>query len=332
MSRPSDVVVMENVVRDDTTGIMQDIDAKYELLRRGQYSQNVSAAGVTAVTSDLSVPLQLREARLAVAIAKAQGADRYAADTMQKAADDMINAEGFNRSKDLKRLETSAREATQMAEDARRIAIQKEADEAEQASARRESEARARASEAQTKASEAQARAAEESRLRASAQADAAAAESRKREAEVEMASAREAQRDAEAARMAAIAERQKLATEKAAADSAREQVEKDAQSLRERLKDQLNLILTTRDTARGLIVNMSDVLFDTNQATLKPEAREKLAKMSGILLAHPTLHMTVEGHTDSTGSDEYNLKLFTAARRFRSRLSDHERHSFRQY
>lgn len=303
VSRPSDVVVMENFVRDDTTGTMEDIDAKYELLKRGQYSLNVGAGAITAATSDLSTPLQLREARLAIAIAKAQGADTYAGDTMQKAAVDMVNAEGYYHSKDLKLLETSAREATQMAEDARRISIQKEADEAAQASARRESEAHAKA--------------AEEARLRASAEAATATAESQKRQAEVEMASAREAQqsaeaarRAAEAARAAALAEQQKLAADKASAESARLQAETDAQHLRERLKDQLNLILMTRDTARGLIVNMSDVLFDTAQATLKPGAREKLAKVSGILLAYPTLHMTVEGHTDSIGSDAYNLEL----------------------
>jgi outer membrane protein OmpA-like peptidoglycan-associated protein len=303
VSRPSDVVVMENFVRDDTTGTMEDIDAKYELLKRGQYSENAGASGVTAITSDLAVPLQLREARLAMAIARAQGADTYAADTMQKAAVDMINAEGFRRSKDLKQLETSAREATQMAEDARRITIQKEADAAAQAAARRESEAQARASEAQ-------AQAANEAQLRASAEADAAAAENQKRQAEVQMATAKEAQQSAEAARMAALAEQQRLAAEKAASDSARAQVEQDAQRLRERLRDQLNLILMTRDTARGLIVNMSDVLFDTNQATLKPGAKEKMAKVSGILLAYPTLHLVLEGHTDSTGSDEYNLEL----------------------
>ena len=71
-----------------------------------------------------------------------------------------------------------------------------------------------------------------------------------------------------------------------------------------------MNAILQTRDTARGLIVNLSDVLFDFNQASLKPGAREKLAKVSGILLAYPSLHMNVEGHTDSVGTDEYNLKL----------------------
>jgi outer membrane protein OmpA-like peptidoglycan-associated protein len=295
VSQPSDVVVMENIIRDDTTGTMEDIEAKYQLLRRGQYLRNMASDGLSAATA-FDAPLQLREARLAVTIAKAQGAETYAADTMQKANDDMVNAEGFNRTKDLKRLETSAREATQMAEDARRITLQKQADEAKLAAARRESDA--------------QARAAEEARLRAGAEAATATAEKQKHEAEVMMASAQEAQQSAEAAKMAAIAEQQRLAAAKANADSARDQSEKDAQALRERLKDQLNMILMTRDTARGLIVSMSDVLFDTNQATLKPGAKEKLAKVSGILLAYPTLHLSLNGYTDSTGSDEYNLTL----------------------
>jgi len=310
VSRPSDVVVMENIVRDDTTGTMQNIDAKYELFKRGMYSRNVPVTNLKAITSDVKTPLQLREARQAIAIAKAQGADTYAADTMRKAQEDLINAEGFARTKDLKKLETSAREATQMAEDARRISLQKQADEADQLAARR-------AEEAREAAKAASARASQEAQKRADAEAIAAAAEKQKREAELASAQARLAQRDAEAARQAALAEQQKLSAEKAAADTARQQAEnarlqaeRDAQGLRQRLKDQLNVILMTRDTARGLIVNMSDVLFDTNQATLKPAAKEKLAKISGIILAYPTLRLTVEGHTDSTGSDEYNLKL----------------------
>ncbi len=307
VSQPSDAVVMENFIREDTTGTMEDVDAKYELLKRGQYTLNIGAPQLTTMTSDLSVPLQLREAREAIAIAKAQGADRYAADTMQKAAIDMQNADGYWHSKNYKQLDTVAREATQMAEDARRISIEKERAEADQAlkdaSARREAEAARQAALASQRASE-------EARLRASAEAQAADAERQKREAEMATAEARKAQAEADAARQAAIAEQQKLAQEKASAISAREQAEKDAQALRARLKEQLNLILSTRDTARGLIVNMSDVLFDFNQSTLKPGAREKLAKVSGILLAYPTLKISVEGHTDSIGSDDYNMKL----------------------
>ena len=79
---------------------------------------------------------------------------------------------------------------------------------------------------------------------------------------------------------------------------------------MRAKLKNQLNQVLQTTETARGLIVNMSDVLFDFNKYTLKPEAREKLAKVSGILLAYPNLKLQVEGYTDNIGSDEYNQKL----------------------
>ena len=88
------------------------------------------------------------------------------------------------------------------------------------------------------------------------------------------------------------------------------QQAAQQAAQARERLRAQLNAILQTTETARGLIVNMSDVLFDFNKYTLKPEAREKLAKVSGILLSYPNLKLQVEGYTDSIGSDDYNQKL----------------------
>ena len=314
VSQPSDVVVMENFLRKDTSGTLEVVDAKYELLKRGQYTMNIAAGRLAPISSDIRVPLQLREAREAIAIAKAQGADQYAPDVMAKAAVNMQNAEGYYTSKNEKELDTVAREATQQAEDARRISIVKEREAAEEAvkeaSRRREEEAR-------QKAAASAAEAAEQARLRAAAdadravaEADRAAAQKEKREALIATANARDAQQQAEAARLAALAEQKRLADEAAAAQAARASAEKDTQAMREKLRDQLNAILETRDTARGLIVSLSDVLFDFNQATLKPGAREKLAKVSGILLAYPTLHMNVEGHTDSIGTDEYNLKL----------------------
>ncbi|HTA45608.1 MAG TPA: OmpA family protein [Bryobacteraceae bacterium] len=303
VSQPSDVVVMENFLRKDTSGTLEIVEAKYELLRRGQYTMNISGGSLAPITSDLSIPLELREAREAVAIARAQGADQYAADVMSKVAINIQNAEGYYRSRNEKELDTVAREATQQAEDARRISIVKEREAADLA-AKRKTEA-------------AEAEAAEQARLRAQADTERAAAEQAKKEAEIATAKAVSAQQDAEAARQAALAEQRRLASEAAAAssarqqaESARQQAEKDSQALRIRLREQLDAILQTRDTARGLIVNLSDVLFDFNQATLKPDAREKLARVSGILLAYPTLHVNVEGHTDSIGSDEYNLKL----------------------
>jgi outer membrane protein OmpA-like peptidoglycan-associated protein len=304
VQQPSDVVVMENIIRKDTSGTLETVDAKYELLKRGEYTLNIGESNLAGMTADLRIPLELREAREAIAIAKAQGADKYAADTMRKVATDMQNAEGFYTSHhNEKEMITDAREATEMAEDARRIAITKEEQIAKETMLRNEQEAKQRAAE------EAQ-RAAEEAQRRAQAEADAQKAQEQRKQAEIAMAQAREAQQQAEAARQAALAEEAKLAQEKTEALNAKQQAEKDAQALRERLKEQLNMILATRDTARGLIVNMSDVLFDFNQATLKPGAREKLAKVSGILLAYPTLHISVEGHTDSIGTPEYNMKL----------------------
>jgi outer membrane protein OmpA-like peptidoglycan-associated protein len=314
VSQPSDVVVMENFLRKDTSGTLEIIDAKYELLKRGQYTMNITAGSLIPITSDLKTPLELREAREAIAIARAQGADVYAPDVMAKVAVNMQNAEGFYHSRNEKELVTEAREATQEAEDARRISIVKEREASEQASkdaaARREEEAR-------SKAAAAEAEAAQQASLRAQADNERAAAERAKHEAEIATVQARSAQQDAEAARQAALAEQKRLADENAAAQAARLQAEqarvdaeKDTQVLRDRLREQLNAILQTRDTARGLIVSLSDVLFDFNQATLKPGAKEKLAKVSGILSVYPTLHMNVEGHTDSIGSDDYNLKL----------------------
>jgi outer membrane protein OmpA-like peptidoglycan-associated protein len=303
VSQPSDVVVMENFLRKDTSGTLEIVEAKYELLKRGQYTMNISAGALAPITSNLNVPLQLREAREAIAIAKAQGADQYAPDVMAKVAVNMENAEGYYHSKNEKELNTVAREATQQAEDARRISIVKEREAAEQAAARREQEAKQQAAAASAEA-------AEQARLRAQADAERLAAERAKHEAEIATLQARSAQQDAEAARAAAVAEQQRLANENAAAQAARNRAEQDVQALRARLREQLNAILETRDTARGLIVSLSDVLFDFDQATLKPGAKEKLAKVSGILLAYPTIHVNVEGYTDSVGSDDYNLRL----------------------
>jgi outer membrane protein OmpA-like peptidoglycan-associated protein len=303
VSQPSDVVVMENFLRKDTAGTLEIIDAKYELLKRGQYTMNISGGALAPITSDLRIPLQLREAREAIAIAKAQGADYYAPDVMAKAAINVQNADGYYQSRNDKELNTDAREATQQAEDARRISIVKEREAADLAAKRREQEARQQAATASAQAAAASAEAAEQTRLRAAADAERSEAERLKHEAEIATADAVSAKHDAELARMAALAEQKRLADQAASA-------EKDTLVLRERLREQLNAILQTRDTARGLIVNLSDVLFDFDRASLKPDAREKLAKVSGILLAYPTLHVNVEGHTDSVGTDDYNLKL----------------------
>ena len=111
-------------------------------------------------------------------------------------------------------------------------------------------------------------------------------------------------------ARAQAEAESERARAAQQEAKQSEQQAQQQEQQMRERLRQQLSQVLQTRETARGLIMNMSDVLFDFNKYTLKPDAREKLAKVSGILLAYPDLKIQVEGYTDNVGSDDYNQKL----------------------
>lgn len=307
VTQPSDVVVMENFIRNDTTGTMEQVNAKYDLLKRGTYTINLR--GRDAYVSDIRIPLQLREARMAMDIATAQGAEHYAADTMKTAAVDMQNAEGFYRNKnvDYRALETNAREATQMAEDARIISVRREQEEA-LAAERADAAAREQAAKERA-AAEATARM-HADEARAQAEADRVAAEKARLDAQNLAAQAERDRQAAEAAKQQAMAQQQQAQADAERARLAAQQAEADRQQMRQKLLAQLNMILQTRDSARGLIMNMSDVLFDFDKATLKPDAREKLAKLSGILLAYPGLKLAVEGHTDSIGGDEYNLTL----------------------
>jgi outer membrane protein OmpA-like peptidoglycan-associated protein len=308
VTQPSDVVVMENFVRNDTTGTIEQVDAKYELLQRGQYILN--RGSYQPVKINPKGPLQLAEAENAVEIARLAGADRYAADTFQKAQIALQNAEDFTRGRGGKAIETNAREAAQMAEDARiitfrkiheeQLAQQKAAADQDRATAQAEIEARRRADEQRAAADAAAAQAAQ-----AQAAADAARVQAEQQQ--------QQAQADAERARLAAAqadAQRQQADSQRLAAEALRQQAEAEKAQLRERLMQQLNSVLETRESARGLIVNINDVLFDFNKYTLKPGAREKMAKVSGILLAYPGLKLQLEGHTDAIGSDDYNLKL----------------------
>jgi outer membrane protein OmpA-like peptidoglycan-associated protein len=324
VSQPSDVVVMENFVRKDTVGKIEEIDAKYELLQRGQYTVNVLPADLQPMPLDKKTPLDLYEARNAVRIAKWTGADVSAADTFQKASKLLAQAEDYKaRKAGSKPIAMAAREAVQTAEDARLITLKSQAEERlaqeRAASADREAQANAATDRAKTEADaaeQARVKAEQEQRLeaerRARAEADSAAAQAQtertKMEAEL---AAQRAAREKETA--LAQSERDKqtaLAQSEQARKAAAEQAEREKQELRNQLAEQLNLILETRDSARGLIVNMSDVLFDTGKYTLRSVAREKLAKISGIVLAHPSLRLEVEGHTDSVGTDEYNQRL----------------------
>ena len=305
---PSDKVVAENIVLHETKGFEETISAKFDVLEGGQYVIDIPADKLPSTQADPKVPLDLLEARNAVMIAKSVGAERYANDTITQAEDMLGRAEDYYQRKQGRTpIGTAARGAVQQAEEARVLTLRRIEQAKEEAARLAQEQAKAKA--------EADAEAAHQAQLAAQAQSDEDAR--RRAQAEAAQAQAQAAQAQAEAQQQAALAQQQlaqaQAATAQAAAaeaDRQRQEAIRQKEEMRARLLAQLNQVLQTRDTARGLIVSMPDVLFDFNKYTLKPEARERLARISGIVLAYPDLKLQIEGYTDSIGADEYNLEL----------------------
>jgi outer membrane protein OmpA-like peptidoglycan-associated protein len=261
---PSEMVVLQSQPRKDTKGKIFPI-SEYKLMKRGQYEK---MGNPLALTLDPNVPLEMYEARNAVEIAKAHGADKYAPEIFSKAEGSLQMAENSVASKaDKNATISTARQTAQFAEDARALAVQRQ--EQERIAKEREDTAAKAQAEAEAKA--------------------AAEAAEAKRKADAEIAAREEATRAAQAQTQAAEHERQQL---------------------RAGLLDQFNHVLPTTDTPRGLVVNMSDVLFNTGKSDLQPPAREAMARLSGVVLNYPSLRLAIEGHTDSTGRAEFNQTL----------------------
>lgn len=338
VTRPSDLLVAENIVRKDTKGATHPITARYELLQKGQYTVNISPAQLPGSEAEhqKKTPVEILEAENAVAIARASGADRYAPDTLQKAKDYLDQAQDYHRRDQSKTsIRTVARTAVETAEDARLITVEKkqqesvaverqrarervqqaqsqaeqEAIRAEQArtEAQREADQRATAEQERTAAEQARIQS-EQARLEAQQQAQQAAQEKAQAEQQLEQAQAARQQAEQQQQALSQQAEQARLQAQQA--EQARLQTEQQAEQQRQRLLTQLNQVLQTKDTAKGLIVNVSDVLFDTGKATLKPGAKVRLAKVAGIILAYPDLRLEVDGYTDSTGTHEINQGL----------------------
>ncbi|SEB58496.1 OmpA family protein [Terriglobus roseus] len=283
---PSDVVVMENhIIEDKTNGVLEKVNAKYTLLPKGLYAQTEGSKTVfRPVTRNEHSPLELYEAHNAYQIALMAGADKYAPDIIAQVKTSLQNADDMDQSKhrDEKMEITMAREAVQRSEDARVSTLRKKEQERSLAevNARKDAQLQAQASQMEAQQS---ALAAE----RAKAAADREAAERARAEAAAADANANAAAADAKAAA-----------------------AQQSVKAMRERLRAQLNAVLATQETARGLVVTLGDVLFDTGKSALKQNAQISLAKVSAILMQYPDLKLQIDGYTDSVGSDELNLKL----------------------
>jgi outer membrane protein OmpA-like peptidoglycan-associated protein len=308
--RPSNVVIAENLIRPDTVGTSEAVDAKYELIDRGGYIP--TGYHFDPVVLNAKLPLEFFEARNSVRIAKSAGAETYAGPSYEKSVGQMKRADELATMKhvDRKVLISASREVVQTADDSREIAMKRMDANRRDADKNRDAvkvaNAEAATGNANRRRVQADQATAEAQRKQQNAEADANRNRSAAVDANEAAAEAQQGQRDAEAE-----SERNRLAA--ANSEQQRDQAVRGREALRAELLQQFNLIFTTRDTARGLIVDLSDVLFDTGKSTLRPAAREKLAKISGIVLAYPSLRLAIEGHTDSVGSDAANQQLSEA-------------------
>jgi outer membrane protein OmpA-like peptidoglycan-associated protein len=301
VAEPSELVVAQNVIRSDTKGGTEPVNVQYQLISRGTYDSQVQPIQANVYDISKKTPLNLLEARNAVRIAKDADAGQYAAAELQKAQDLLNQAEDYYRRKQGNGpIGTVAREAAQTAEEARVMAVKNEqqaqVEEQQREAEERTAEAKAEAEKQQAAAAQAQAQ----------AQAQQAAAAQAQQQAE----QAQQAKQQAEQARQQAEQQQQQAELARQQAEQARQQAENDKAQMRARMLQQLNQVLQTKDTARGLIVSMPDVLFDTAKADLRPTARERLAKVAGILLSYPDIHVEIDGFTDSTGSQAFNDRL----------------------
>lgn len=312
--RPSNLVILENAIRSDTAGATEAVDAKYELIDRGGYIP--TGYKFDPVVLNAKMPLEFFEARNALRIAQSAGAERYATISYEKAVRQMDEADAMaiGRHGNKKSLISLSREVVQTAEDAREIAVKHIAEERAEgqrrAGAGREASARARANEESQRRVDAEADTAEAVRQRNEADRKNLDAQAAAQQAAGAQADAERARNAAQQQQQAAEADSDRNRANAASSDAQLQQAVRDREDLRARLLQQFNLIMETRDTARGLVVNMSDVLFDFGKFTLRPLAREKLAKISGIVLAYPSLMLAVEGNTDSVGTEAFNQQL----------------------
>jgi outer membrane protein OmpA-like peptidoglycan-associated protein len=295
--QPSDVVVLENEIRPDTLGTIMPVEAKYELLPRGEYTWHVPSNLDTARALAPKVSMheyeaitELYQAQNAVGIARQASAEQFAPDTLARAQQLLSDAQLLHdRKADFRQVVQLARESAQTAEDARMIAQKRGQEEQQRIALVEQSKMRAELSSAlqakqQALADEQQAR----------AQADAARAQ-----AQVALAAKNQAESDAATARERA-AEAQQADLQASSAKAAQDQQKLDVaqqRELRMRLLEQLSGSLPTLDTGRGLVATIPDDGF--SGSAMRSPASSQVARIAAILSRYPVLRVSVEGYSD---------------------------------
>lgn len=303
---PSPVIVAENTLRKGTEGGIEASRIEYS----GDAGTFYVVSDTPAMNADYNTPLIVLGARRSVEIARHAGARRFAEPELREAEVKLAALEqtwpSLRRRED--KFSGLAHDVMRLGERARELAGERIA------AARLDAERRAASNtiaEAQNEADRARSDAdrARDEADRAREQTAAYQEAVTRAQKELEEARRRVDQAQTEAERAKANEDLARAEAERARVEA--QQAKQDKNDLQQKLYMSISAILETRREARGLIVNLSDVLFDFNQASLKPGAREKLSKLAGILLAYPgTYHIEIEGHTDAVGSQDYNQKL----------------------
>jgi outer membrane protein OmpA-like peptidoglycan-associated protein len=271
---------------------------------------------------DSSVPLELLQARKAYEVAGRHDAEVHASRIYREAGAALKYANTtFDSAPKSRELLDHAQRAVALSNEALNISMQRiEAIEVERKLAERRAETEAleqRAAEAEAATEEARRVAAEVRAANERTMAETAALRQEKTALEAAMIALRQEKGvlQGESERLivekaALVTEAERLRAERKAQQAEALRIQRERDELAGRLQSALSHVAETQDSARGYVVNLPDILFDVDEATLKPEAQLVIAKLAGILLIMPDKQVTIEGHTDSTGSAEYNLDL----------------------
>jgi outer membrane protein OmpA-like peptidoglycan-associated protein len=294
VATPSDVVVMENVVRPDTIGMREVVSARYDLLPRGGYVLNLAPNQRVAMASEgrklpydqYEALLEVYQAENAVQIARSMGADRFAPESLNKALALLDNARQMqSHTQDSHMVVSLAREAAQTAEDARAIAVKRRDEQQQREVQHSQDEGRIRA---------------EQDAQQARVQAGQLAAQERAPvEAEAQQARVLTAPQVVEPDQE--VQPQQPLPPVTARpVERAKFELSGDQRKTRAEILARLTPMLDTRDTPRGLVVTVNDPLFESETSdALRPAATERLMRIAAIVKAHPDLVIRVEGFTD---------------------------------
>lgn len=290
---PSDSIVLENAPdpSQKRTPAVSAVEGRF--MPRGQYKVGAELGEVKPFTFEPGVPLDVYQARNALLVGKRTGTDRFVSEAYTAAQTLLGRAEELYHGGDAKAATAVAREAVQAIGDAVKLSIERQ-DKLRSELISRAADDRVR--RASSMAEDAERRMQDAQRKQQEAEAAAREAQAKRQQAEDEM--------------RLAVEERRRAQQEAIEARQIAQKLVQEQRQLRDLLVERLNQVLETEDTERGLVVRLSDILFDPGRFTLKTDTRVLLARIAGILSWAPGIQVQVEGHTDNTGDAGRNQTL----------------------